>query len=69
MQHATAAQRRLGLRIHATVFFPVLLVLIALNLWLGPPYWCVWVVIGWSIGLLAHWLSVRFSSGGAAEPF
>lgn len=37
MRYATAAQRWLGLRIHATVFFPVLLAVIVLNLWLGPP--------------------------------
>lgn len=68
MRYATAEQRWLGLRIHATVFFPVLLAVIVINLWLGPPYWSIWVVIGWTIGLVAHWLSVRFHDHGTTEP-
>jgi hypothetical protein len=68
MKHATPAQRLLGLRIHTTVFVPVVLGLIALNLWLGPPYWVAWVLLGRGVGLVAHWLSLRLSSRGPAGP-
>ncbi|CAN7498952.1 MULTISPECIES: 2TM domain-containing protein [Neorhizobium] len=59
MKHASPEQRQLGLRIHAVVFIPAIVVLLIVNLLTGSPYWIVWVVLGWGIGLLAHWLSVR----------
>ena len=32
--------------------------LLAINLWKGAPYWIFWVLLGWGIGLLAHWFFV-----------
>lgn len=56
MKNATAAQRKLGFQIHAVAFVLTLSLLVAINLWLGPPYWVIWVVLGWSVGLLMHGL-------------
>lgn len=58
MHQASLPQRKRGFRIHATVFVATVVVLIAINLWIGPPYWVVWTVPGWAIGLLAHWFFV-----------
>ena len=33
--------------------------LIVLNLILGEPYWFWWVLLGWGIGLAAHWWFTR----------
>jgi 2TM domain-containing protein len=35
-----------------------LILLLAINLWKGPPYWILWVLLGWGIGLFAHWFFV-----------
>jgi len=59
MRHASQAQRQLGLRIHAIVFIPTIVVLLIVNLLTGSPYWIAWVVLCWGIGLVAHWLSIR----------
>lgn len=59
MKYATPAERQLGLRIHAIVFVPSIIVLVVINLLTGAPYWVLWVLLGWGIGLLSHWLSVR----------
>jgi hypothetical protein len=65
MKQRSAAERRLGFRIHAIVFIPVMIALLLLNLWLGAPYWIHWVLLAWGIGLLSHGLSVRWH--GARE--
>jgi hypothetical protein len=26
-----------------------------INLAEGPPYWILWVLMGWGIGLVSHW--------------
>lgn len=48
-----------GLRIHAIVFVAVMIGLIVLNLIIGQPYWFLWVLLGWGIGLAAHWWFTR----------
>ena len=57
MKDASPAERKLGFQIHAFVFVVTLVLLVALNIWTGPPYWVLWVVLGWSVGLVAHGLS------------
>uniref|UniRef100_UPI0031012284 2TM domain-containing protein n=1 Tax=Neorhizobium sp. EC2-8 TaxID=3129230 RepID=UPI0031012284 len=47
MKNASTAQRQLGLRIHAIVFVPVIIVLVIVNLLIGSPYWVHWVLLGW----------------------
>ncbi|MCQ1571389.1 2TM domain-containing protein [Neorhizobium galegae] len=67
MKNASQAKRQLGLRIHAIAFVPSIIVLVVINLFTGAPYWVLWVLLGWGIGLLAHWLSVRCQTAGKRE--
>lgn len=48
----SGAQR--GFYVHLTVFAVVLALLGLLNLWLGPPYWVLWVLLGWGLGIILH---------------
>jgi fatty acid desaturase len=56
------AQRRLaalkGFYIHLFVFAMVLAGLIIVNLASGGPWWVLWVLLGWGIGILAHAITV-----------
>lgn len=67
MKNASQAERQLGLRIHAIVFLPSIIVLVIVNLFTGAPYCVLWVLLGWGIGLLAHWLSVRSQNARRRE--
>jgi hypothetical protein len=55
MKHLSPAQKQLGLRIHAIAFVVTMVVLVVVNLLTGPPYWVLWMLLGWGIGLLSHW--------------
>ncbi len=55
MKQHTHAHKVLGFRIHALTFVVILLLLIAINLWTGSPYWVQWIVLSWGIGLASHW--------------
>ena len=52
MKQLSESEKRRGFRIHAVVFALTMLLLIAINVATGPPYWVLWVLPGWSIGLL-----------------
>jgi 2TM domain len=56
MKDWSLAHRQRGFNIRAVAFLATLLT--ALNLWLGAPYWILWVLLGWGIGLFAHWFFV-----------
>jgi hypothetical protein len=58
MKHLTEAEQRLGFRIHATVFAITIIALLLINAMIGPPYWALWVLFGWGVGLLCHWFFV-----------
>jgi hypothetical protein len=58
MKHLTQAEKKLGFRIHAMVFVPAIAVLLIINLLTGAPYWVQWVLLGWGVGLFAHWFFV-----------
>jgi|SRR5690348_15664386 fatty acid desaturase len=47
-----------GFYIHLFVFVLVMLGLTAINLSVGRPWWVLWVLLGWGIGVLAHALTV-----------
>jgi 2TM domain-containing protein len=64
MKNATPAQKKLGFNIHALTFVPAMAVLLIVNLWTGSPYWVQWVLLGWGIGLLAHWWFVLGPGAG-----
>lgn len=59
MKNATPAQMRTGLRIHTITFVASMVLMLVINLLTGAPYWAVWVLLGWGVGLLSHWLGVR----------
>jgi hypothetical protein len=56
------AQRRLaalkGFYIHLFVFAMVLAGLFIVNFATGGPWWVLWVLLGWGIGILAHAVTV-----------
>jgi 2TM domain len=55
MKQVSPSQAKRGFNIHAFVFAATMALLLAINLWKGEPYWILWVLLGWGIGLLAHW--------------
>jgi hypothetical protein len=66
MHTLTLAQQKLGFNIHAFVFVVTMVLLAAINIWMGRPWWVLWVLLGWGIGLLSHWF---FTLGpGAKKP-
>jgi hypothetical protein len=67
MKYASPSQKKLGFRIHAIVFVPVIVVLLIINLLTGAPYWVQWVLLGWGIGLLSHWFFVLGPGSGKAD--
>jgi hypothetical protein len=56
------AKRRLaalkGFYTHLFVFAVVLAGLTIINLATGGPWWVLWVLLGWGIGVIAHALTV-----------
>ena len=67
MLHATPSEKKLGFRIHATVFVPVTAALLVINQLIGPPYWSLWVLRGWGFGLFCHWFFVLGPGARKAE--
>lgn len=59
MRSATPERTRAGLYIHAAAFAVGIVLMLVINLAIGRPYWIVWVLLGWGVGLMSHWLSVR----------
>lgn len=55
MRHMSEAERKRGFNIHAIVFVPTMVLLAIVNIAVGRPYWVLWVLLGWGIGLLMHW--------------
>ncbi len=66
MHSLSLAQQKRGFNIHAFAFVVTMVVLAAINIWTGPPWWVLWVLLGWGIGLLSHWFFVL--GPGAAKP-
>jgi fatty acid desaturase len=63
------AQRRLaalkGFYVHLFVFAMVLAGLAIVNLSTGGPWWVLWVLLGWGIGIMAHAMTVLGRSAEA----
>ncbi len=55
MKPISPAAKALGFQIHAFAFVVTMLLLVAINVWTGAPYWVQWVLPGWGVGLLSHW--------------
>lgn len=58
MQYQSEEQKRLGVRIHAIAYVLTMIVLAVVNVFTGRPYWALWVLPGWTIGLFCHWYFV-----------
>lgn len=59
MKNETPAERKLGFQIHALTYVIGLAAMIVINLLTGRPYWVLWVIPGWTVGLLMHgWFGV-----------
>jgi hypothetical protein len=58
MKHMTPSEKQRGFRIHAIVFVPTMALCVVINLLTGAPYWSLWTLLGWGIGLLSHWFFV-----------
>lgn len=67
MMHASRSERRLGFQIHAVGFVPTIVALFAINVWTGQPYWVQWVLLGWGVGLIAHWWFVLGPGANSAD--
>lgn len=59
MKNLSTAQRKLGFRIHAITFVPGMVLMFIINYFTGKPYWVLWVLLGWGVGLLGHWVGLR----------
>jgi 2TM domain len=66
-KNATPAEKKHGFRVHAIVFVLTIAVLLVINLLTGSPYWILWVLLGWGIGLFSHWFFVLGPGAGKAE--
>jgi len=44
--------------IHLAIFAAVIVVLAIIDWALGPGWWVQWVLLGWGIGVVAHYLIV-----------
>ena len=67
MHHLSQSAKRLGLYIHAAGFVIGMAVVAVVNLLTGPPYWVLWVLLGWSIGLVSHGLCVFLTGPPKSE--
>jgi hypothetical protein len=67
MKQLSLSQRRRGFNIHAFAFVTTMALLLAINLSIGEPYWVLWVLPGWGIGILAHWWFVLGPGAGDVE--
>jgi len=54
-KHHSPAALKLGFNIHAIVFILSIIAMVAINVVIGPPWWVVWPLIGWGVGLVMHW--------------
>ncbi len=54
------ARLTLSLYIHTGIYATVMLLLLAINLLATPNVlWVVWPLLGWGLGLVIHWLTIR----------
>lgn len=59
MKHRSSLHLARGLRIHALACALCLLAFVLVSLVVNEPLWVWFIAVGWVVGLLSHWLSVR----------
>lgn len=52
----------MSFRRHLTAFVIVNVLLTAVNIAMGPPWWAFWPLIVWGLGLMVHFLVYRASA-------
>lgn len=55
MPNPTRSHIQRGFHIHAICYVLTNILLVAINLAHGAPYWVLWPIFGWGLGILAHW--------------
>lgn len=61
------AKAKVEFRMHVFAFIAVIVLLAIINLLTSPKHlWFIWPMLGWGIGIVAHALTVYFSSGGSS---
>jgi 2TM domain len=64
-----ARGQRQAFRIHATVFVAVQVLLVVVWALVGAGYpWFLYALVGWGVGLAAHYAAVRDSLRGEPKP-
>ena len=43
-----------GFQVHLGIFALVMALLAGINIWHGKPYWALWVLLGWGLGMGLH---------------
>jgi hypothetical protein len=62
------ADAKIGFRKHFIAYVVVNAALIAINLLTSPGYyWFVWPLLGWGIGVVAHFAAVYIDDGAARK--
>jgi hypothetical protein len=67
MKHVSHRAKKLGFYIHAAAFVIGMALLVVINLLTGPPFWVLWVLLGWSIGIVSHGLCVLIPAAARTE--
>ncbi len=56
MKYASQSDQRRGFQIHAFFFVVGMIGLFITNYFTNPTYlWALWALLGWGIGIAAHW--------------
>ena len=71
MKQVSESHKKLGFNIHAIAFVLTMALLAIINIAIGRPWWVLWVLLGWGVGLVSHWwfvLGPGASKAGASGP-
>jgi 2TM domain-containing protein len=69
MKHKSQSAKKLGFYIHAAAFIVGIVALTVINLIIGSPYWVLWVLLAWTIGISVHgWCVLRPAASAADQP-
>jgi hypothetical protein len=55
MKNRSKVEKTIGFKWHAVSLAIGLPLLVVINVWTGPPYWVLWSLLGWGLGLATHW--------------
>lgn len=62
------ADAKIGFRKHLIGYVAVNATIIAVNLMTSPDrFWFLWPLLGWGVGVVAHWAAVYVDEAGARQ--